>query len=247
MVGLLASQGCVHPICHRRVRVSVLAIGDQLVGPAEAPILHRERNATNLAVSALILAKGAMVHDLGCVTEADAAPAIDRATTAPVVLIIGDFTGGLLRRLARDGVEPVASGLDLSPGATIQYGVMRDDRGFPTAHLLLLPLDPVAAVIGTALLALPLIARLQGGTETGPPLRWARLKGGYASQQERTLALPARLIPNEFGVLEAELVPLSGERDLPGFARANALALIEAGATVEADGLVRVVPLGGEI
>ena len=45
MVGLLAAQGCVHPVCHRRVRVAVLAVGDHLVGPGEAPVLHRERNA----------------------------------------------------------------------------------------------------------------------------------------------------------------------------------------------------------
>ena len=69
MVGLLASQGCVHPVCHRRVRVAVLAVGDHLVGPAEAPVMHRERNAANAAIVALALRAGAMPHDLQAVPE----------------------------------------------------------------------------------------------------------------------------------------------------------------------------------
>ena len=46
LVGLLAAQGHVYPLCHRRVRVAVLAVGDQWVGPGDAPVMHRERNAT---------------------------------------------------------------------------------------------------------------------------------------------------------------------------------------------------------
>ena len=45
-------QGCVHPVCHRRVRVAVVAVGDHLVGPGEAPVLDRERNAAGLTVVA---------------------------------------------------------------------------------------------------------------------------------------------------------------------------------------------------
>ena len=240
MVALLASQGCIHPLCHRRVRVSILAIGDHLVGPGEAPILYRERNAANLAVSALIQAAGGMVQDIGCVSEADADLALDRATNAPFVLILGEATGGMLRRLARDGVEPIVSGLDFDPGESIQYGLMRDEQGFPVAHLLHLPLDPVAAVIGTALLALPLLARLQGGDELGPVRLKASWQGEPPAEPTRTTALPAILSHTEDGRLVARAVELRGHGDLPGLASANAVALLQPGNNP----LVEVVPLG---
>ncbi|MBV8382213.1 MAG: hypothetical protein JOZ63_06385, partial [Planctomycetaceae bacterium] len=101
MVGLLAAQGCVHPVCHRRVRVAVVAVGDHLVGPGEAPVLDRERNASGLTVVAPCLRWGATAHDLGSVAEAELAPALARALTAPVVVVLGDPEGAVPRALAR--------------------------------------------------------------------------------------------------------------------------------------------------
>src|SRR6185437_13973643 len=67
LIGLLAAQGCVHPVCHRRIRVAVLAVGDHLVEPGAAPVLHRERNAAGATVVAPCLQWGATAHDLGTV------------------------------------------------------------------------------------------------------------------------------------------------------------------------------------
>ena len=89
LVGLLAAQGCVHPVCHRRARVAVLAVGDELVHPGDAPVMHRERNAAGPAVVAPCVLWGATAHDLGAVVERDLDAALDRALTAPVVVILG--------------------------------------------------------------------------------------------------------------------------------------------------------------
>ncbi len=89
MVGLLAAQGCVHPVCYRRVRVAVMAVGDHLVGPGEAPVLDRERNAAGLTVVAPCLRWGATAHDLGTVAEDQLDAALARALTAPVVVVLG--------------------------------------------------------------------------------------------------------------------------------------------------------------
>ncbi len=58
MVGLLAARGCVHPVCYRRVRVAVFAVGDHMVGPGEAPVMDRERNAAGATVVAPCLRWG---------------------------------------------------------------------------------------------------------------------------------------------------------------------------------------------
>ena len=223
MVPLLASQGCVHPICHRRVRVAILAVGDHLVGPADAPVLHHERNASNLAVGSILLADGAMPHDLGSVAGPDFESALDRALGAPVVLILGRLDGPICRTLARAGVEPVVSGIALEPGGGFElgHGVVVDDDGHVVAHVVHLPLDPFAAMVAATVVVRPLIARLQGSDTTPPPLPvvWAATQ---PATDARTRALPATLTVGPDGRLLARPVASS---DLPDVSLADGLAL----------------------
>ena len=97
MVGLLAAQGCVHPICHRRVRVAVLAVGDHLVSSGDAPVMQRERNAAGPTAVIPCLHRGATAHDLGVVTRRELASGLTRALTAPVVIVLGEFEGPISR------------------------------------------------------------------------------------------------------------------------------------------------------
>lgn len=226
MVGLLATQGVTHPTCHRRVRVAILAVGDHLVGPADPPVLHHERNASNLAVGALLLDLGAMTHDLGSVAEADFAPALDRALNAPVVLILGPITGPTRRALARAGVEPVVSGLALDPaGPEVGHGVARDDDGRVVSHVVHLPLDPVAAVVAATLLVLPLVARLQGDVNPVRPPIPAHWDGEPPAPSHQTRAVLATLRPDPSGRLVARPVSPGRPSTLPDLARADGLAL----------------------
>src|SRR5205085_186433 len=137
MVGLLASEGCVQPVCYRRVRVAVLAVGDHLVGPGEAPVMHRERNAAGPTAVAPCLHWGATAHDLGTVPERerDLAPALDRALTAPVVIVLGKPEGAIPRALKRAGVEPRFAGVSIHPGKRISYGVIRAGTGRAAHHV----------------------------------------------------------------------------------------------------------------
>ena len=223
MVPLLASQGCVHPICHRRVRVAILAVGDHLVGPADAPVLHHERNASNMAVGSIVLADFAMPHDLGSVAEPDFEAALDRAMGAPIVLILGRLNGSICRTLARAGVEPVVSGIALEPGGGFElgHGVVRDDDGRVVVHVVHLPLDPLAAIVAATLVVRPLIARLQGD-DAGPPLLPVVWSGSEPPTDARSRAVPARLTTSRDGHLLAR--PVSSA-NLPELAHADGLAL----------------------
>ncbi len=223
MVPLLASQGCIYPLCHRRVRVAILAVGDHLVGPADAPVLHHERNASNLAVGAIVLADGAMPHDLGSVAESEFEAALDRGLNAPLVLILGRLSGGLCRTLARVGVEPVVSGiaLETSGGFDLGHGVVRDEDGRVVSHVVHLPLDPSAAVVAASLIVRPLIARLQGSDSDRPtlPVVW---DAPQPATDVRTRAIPASLMIAPDGRLRA--LPVASP-DLPDLALADGLAL----------------------
>ncbi|ODT97768.1 MAG: hypothetical protein ABS79_07035, partial [Planctomycetes bacterium SCN 63-9] len=171
MVSLFAAQGCVHPVCHRRVRVAILAVGDQLIPPNEAPILHRERNAGGLSVAIPCIQWGAMVHDLGTVPVADLDRALHRATTAPVVLMMAPNSPVVADALALSGLETRVNGVSLDPCDDLIYGVIRDESGRIESHVFRLPPNPVAALLATTLLVGPLVARLQGEVATEPSRR----------------------------------------------------------------------------
>ncbi len=231
MVALLAAQGCVHPICHRRVRASIFAVGEHLVGPADAPVLHHERNAGNLAVSAILLGAGAMVHDLGAIAGTGFTSALDRAMNSPVVLILGRMTDEMCRTLADAGVEPTVSGIALEPSGSLDlaYGIARDDEGRVIAHIFHLPLEPVVAVTAATLVVLPLIARLQGIDEPSSATLRATWDASQPATTDRLRAVPATLAAGADGRLRARPVVSFGPTDLPDLALADGLALFPAG------------------
>jgi molybdopterin molybdotransferase len=229
MVGLLASQGCVHPVCHRRVRVAVIAVGDHLVGPSEAPVMHRERNSANAAIVALAVQAGAMPHDLQAVPDAEFSHVFERATSAPVIIVLGPATRSTARTLKSFGAETVIAGVALKPGGKSRYSVIRDETGRVAHHVFHLPLTPVAASTAFALLVHPLIAGLQGGSLAGPRTVSAIWEGTRRTVGDRLQAVPVTLEIDADARQKARPIPLRGFDDLVGFARAEGLALLPSG------------------
>lgn len=245
LVGLLAAQGCVHPVCHRRVRVAVVAVGDHLVNPVEPPGLHRERNAAGLAVLAPLLQAGAAPHDLGAVAPSQLRPALERALTAPVVLILAEPAGAISRICQQLGLETIVDGVELHPGKRLAYGVIRDGSGRVAHHVFRLPPGPVAAVTVLTLLVGPLIARLQGDPAAGPETITASWDGTHRSTDDRLWAVPVALAVDGEARCRARPLATRGPHDLPAFARADGLAILPARSGPWLGGeLVEVVPLG---
>ena len=246
MISLLASEGCVHPICYRRVRVAVLAVGDHLVGPAEAPVMHRERNASGPTVVIPCLQWGATAHDLGVVSESELPAALDRALTARIVVILGESEGAIPKAMKRAGIETIFEGVSLHPGKRLTYGVVRDRRGQAVQHVFVMATGPIGVLSGVALLIGPLIQRLQGGPHPpAPPLNAIWTGAPHRPTDDRVWAVPARLAIDPEGRLRVSAIEHRGKDDLPGFAQAEALALLppRTGPWLEGE-IVEVVPLG---
>ncbi len=226
MVSLLASQGCVHPICHRRVRVAILAIGDHLVGPGDAPVMHRERNAVSASIVALTLQAGAMPHDLQAVAESHFSTTFERATSAPIVIVLGPIRRSILRIYREFGVETVIPGVAMRPGGRTRHGIIRDESGDISCHVFHMPHASVAASTSFSLLVQPLISRLQGNTASGPRTHAAVCDGTHRSTGDRLRTIPVTLTLDAEARLRARPIMLRGWDDLPGFARADGLALL---------------------
>ena len=245
MVGLLASQACVHPVCYRRVRVAVLAVGDHLVNPGEEPVMHRERNAAGPTIVAPCLRWGATAHDLGTVSEEGIDAALSRALTAPVVVILGPPSGIVPYALSRAGVETVVSGISLHPGKRLTYGVLRGASGRVESHVFHLPSSPIAALTVVSLLIGPLIKRLQGETDPCSDFLRAVWDGTHRPTDDRLWAVPSTLAEDDQGVLRASPIDYRGKDDLLGFAKAEALALLPPRSGPWLGGeVIEVVPLG---
>ncbi len=246
MVGLLAAQGCVHPVCHRRVRVAVLAVGDHLVGPGEAPVMHRERNAAGPTAVAPCLHWGATAHDLGTISERDLPAALDRALTAPVVIVLGPAEGMIPRALKKAGVEPRFAGVSIHPGKRLSYGVVRNASGRAGHHVFHMVPGPIGVLAGVALLVGPLIARLQGETLDPPPPLHAVWSGTpHRATDDRLWAVPASLSVSDDARLRVISIDHRGKDDLVGFSRAEALALLPPRSGPWNGGeVVQVTPLG---
>lgn len=244
MVALLASQGCVHPVCFRRVRVAVLAVGDHLVGPGDAPVMHRERNAAGPTVVAPCNQWGACAHDLGTISETDLEAGLSRALTAPIAVILSAFEGPVARALSRAGVEPVFSSVSIHPGKRLNYGVVRRESGRVSHHVFQLSPRPVEALTAVTLLVGPLVARLQGdASDPQAPLR-AVWEGAHRPTDDRLWAVPVTLRMDCEGRLIARPIDHRGKDDLVGFARAEALALLPAQSGPWHGGeIVEVVPM----
>jgi molybdopterin molybdotransferase len=247
MVGLLAAQGCIHPVCHRRVRLAVLAVGDHLVGPGEAPVMHRERNSAGLCVVAPSIQWGATAHDLGAVADRDFPAALARALTAHVVIVVGDPGAVIRRGCLRAGVEPVWEGVALDPCERLSYGIVRDGSGRASHHVVHIAAGPLGVVATVALLIGPLVARLQGGPSDPPPA----LRAVWSGSTHHATTAHARVVPVALHVdadarLRATPVAQDSDDDLLVLTRAEALALLPAGTDLWHGGeVVEVVPLGG--
>ncbi len=226
MVALLASQGCVHPVCHRRVRIAVVAVGDHLVSPTEAPVMHRERNAVSATIVAQALRAGAMPHDMQAVTESHFPAALERATSAPVIVVLGRRSKAVSWAFKSFGVEPVVSGVLMKPGSRVRHGVIRDDSGEVIHHVFHLPMSPIAASTAFALLVQPLIARLQGDLYPAPRTVAAVWDGTHRATVKHLRAVPVALAIDDDARQRARAISLRSSDDLPGFGRADGFALL---------------------
>ena len=244
MVALFAAQGCVHPLCHRRVRVAIVTVGHHWVRPDEAPTMNRERNATGSALAALTIRAEAMPHDFQAVAGRMIRPTLERATTSPIVVVLGSASRPLARALEALGYEPTVEGITVAGLGRVRSGVLRDEDGKVVNHVFHLPAHPAAASLGFSLLVQPLLARLQGSLSPDQP--WLVSLGEGAEQ--RKTGCRARVVPATCHVAadgRRSAAPLSGPLDdLVAWSRADgALIFPERSGPWQSGDLVEFVPI----
>jgi len=234
-VAVLAACGRAAVRVGGRPRAAVLATGDELVPPGEAPAPGRLRNSNGPMLLALAARAGAAVADLGIAPDDPERlrAAVERGLEADLLLISGGVSMG-----ARDFVG--ATLRDLGAGILFERVAIRPGKPFTAARrgrtiVCACPGNPASTYVSFQVFARAVLRRMSGHPHPGP----AAVRG--------FLAAPARQRPGRAGYwqaraalvdgrLTAEILPASGSADIAACARGNALVVLPAEAGARAAG-----------
>ncbi|HEX6115757.1 MAG TPA: gephyrin-like molybdotransferase Glp [Solirubrobacterales bacterium] len=227
-LGVAVSVGRAALRCARRPRVSVLATGDELVGPDEPLFPGAVRNSNMHTLPPLAIAAGADVAGAARVRDTAAATheAIAAALASDVVIVSGGVSVGahdhVRPAFAELGVEQVFWGVSLRPGKPTYFGVGADTLVFG------LPGNPVSAIVTFLLFARPAIRRMLGAPDARERAT-ATLTEPYAKRPGRAHAIRVRLELADEG-WRATPTKDQGSHVLTSMLGADALAYLPAGA-----------------
>lgn len=174
-LALLAAMNVARPQVARRPVVALIATGDELVLPGEAPREDQIICSNTFAIKALAETAGAEVRLMPLARDRVEVlrDVITLAEGADVIVTIGGASVGdhdLVAGVARGmGIDMAFHKVALRPGKPLMSGRLG------SSVFLGLPGNPVSAIVCSHLFLLPLLRRLQGLREVAPVLRRATL------------------------------------------------------------------------
>jgi molybdopterin molybdotransferase len=223
---------------HRRPKVAVLATGDELVPPGQAPGHGQIVYSNGFALMAQVATEGAEVIDLGIAPDRlDATVAAvrrGRERGADVLVTTGGASVGehdlVQKAFAAEGMALSFWKVALRPGRPLMHGRLG------AMEVLGLPGNPVSAFVCGVLFLVPLLRRLTGRADLGPDAESAVLGRDLPANDERTDYLRAELVPGPDGGLVATPFEVQDSSMLVPLARAGCLVIREPYAPPAASG-----------
>ncbi|WP_312030135.1 gephyrin-like molybdotransferase Glp [Actinomycetospora sp. TBRC 11914] len=229
-VGLLAAVGRTKVLVHPKPRVSVIAVGDELVDVDRTPGAGQIVDVNSYALSAAARDAGAEVTRIGIVGSDPALvrEAVEaRLGLAEVVLVAGAVGGehGEAVATALAELGPVdTSRVAMHPGSVQSFARLGNDE-IPT---FLLPANPTSALIVFEVLVRPLVRLALGRPELHRREVTARLLSPVASRPGRRSYVRGQLLRDRTtGDYLAQPLGTAGSHLLSSLAEANALIVID--------------------
>jgi len=229
-VGLVAGFAPVPVAVRRRVRVSILSTGDELVEPGDPLGPGQIRDSNRFSLMAAVVVEGAEIVWSGKAPderEALRALLVDRIAASDVVVTSGGVSMGeldLIKALLGElrGVTVHVRRVFMKPGKPFNFATA--DRGFggPPTLIFGLPGNPVSALAGFELFVRPALATMSGRREIDRlrvPVRLLR----DTAPSDRIEYQRAIVRVDATGRLVAETTGSQASSRLTSFVGANAL------------------------
>lgn len=213
-LALLAAMNIPAVTVTRKPVVALIATGDELVMPGEAPRPDQIIASNSFALKAMVEGAGgeARLLPIARDTEAELATVLDLAEGADLIITIGGASVGdhdLVGRVA--GLERAFWKIAMRPGKPLIAGRL---NGVP---MLGLPGNPVSAIVCGLLFLLPMVRAMLGDPSPAPQTRQARLAVDLPENGPRAHYMRARLGPEDritpFDRQDSALLSILGEAD----------------------------------
>jgi molybdopterin molybdotransferase len=174
-LGVAASFGRTTILAVPRPRVAVVATGDELVEPGQAPGPGQIRNSSSTTLAGLVLQAGSRPRVLPIAPDEPAALAavFAKGLESDVLVISGGVSVGshdlVPEVLESLGVTRVFHKVRIKPGKPIWFGVKSKGEGRPGTLVFGLPGNPVGSLVGFLVFVRAALAGLAG--------RWGEAQG----------------------------------------------------------------------
>ncbi len=239
LLALAAMAGHATLPVRRKVRVALIATGDELVPPGTAIGDDRIPASNSLMLTAMLAGLPCDINDMGIVgdTETELAEALKTARETDIIVTTGGASVGdhdhVAGALAACGAQIDFWKIAMRPGKPLIAGTLGE------AAFLGLPGNPVSAFVTALLFLKPLVAKLGGAGDALPPTLRATLIGALPPTAGRTDHIRAHLDNGR-----AAPVGIDDSAVLLGLSQANALIVRPPHSGAASDGeSVDVIPL----
>jgi molybdenum cofactor synthesis domain-containing protein len=225
LMGLLAAAGVKRLKVARKVRIGVLATGDEIVDMESRAKPWQAYNSNAVMLSGQVEALGAEVIRLGISddTTGGIADRLRSARRCDVVVVTGGSSSGardmVLSALESQGCRILLKGIRLRPG----LGVIFARRGRQV--LFGLPGRPAGCFVLFHLLVAPVVRSMMGSAEPMP----SRIRGIWKAGRVKRPGVDTLVGSMVKGGSEVRPIGDLGDLDLALIARSNALVLVKSG------------------
>lgn len=228
-VGLLAAVGRAKVLVHPRPRVTVLALGDELVDVDRTPGTGQVVDVNSYALAAAAADAGAEVSRIGIVGSQPPVlrEAVESALASSEVVLVAGGVGGRFGDDVREALRELGavdtSRVAMHPGSVQGFGCL-GPHDVPT---FLLPANPVSALIVFEVLVRPLVRLALGRSELHRREVTASLLSPVTSPPGRRSYLRGQLLRDRAsGEYLAQPLGIASTHLLSSLAEANALIVV---------------------
>lgn len=203
-VALAASMNVADLTVARRPVVALIATGDELVMPGEAPSPDQIIASNSFGLASIIESEGAEVRLLPIArdTEASLAATFALAADADVIVTIGGASVGdhdLVGQVAGDlGMDRAFYKIAMRPGKPLMAGLMG------RSAMVGLPGNPVSSMVCGHIFLRPLLRAMQGLPHASLPTEIAPLAGSIGRNGPRQHYMRARVLDGKLHVAERQ-------------------------------------------